>query len=152
MLVGPLGGTAPTIWVSCLFADPIADIAVLGSTDIDELADEMEAYDTFTETISPLPICKARSCQGWILGLDSQWISTKVDVRDGIWGSSLTIDATEAGMSGSPILNKEGQAIGVVVLGTETVDGDARKNERASGQPILVRTLPGWFLSPPMFR
>jgi V8-like Glu-specific endopeptidase len=63
-------------------------------------------------------------------------------------GISLSIDPTEAGMSGSPMLNDAGRAIGVASVGAETISaGGERKNERAGPQPILTRNLPGWLLS-----
>jgi hypothetical protein len=43
-LLGPIGGKC-TVWAECRFVDPIADIAVLGQPDSQELADEAEAYD-----------------------------------------------------------------------------------------------------------
>jgi V8-like Glu-specific endopeptidase len=61
-------------------------------------------------------------------------------------GSSLSIDPTEAGQSGSPILNDAGQAVGVIVIGTETGESGKRINQRSGPQPILMRNLPGWLL------
>jgi V8-like Glu-specific endopeptidase len=47
-----------------------------------------------------------------------------------------SIDPTEPGMSGSPILNEAGRAVGVVVIGRETTTaGGERKNLRAGPQP-----------------
>jgi hypothetical protein len=60
----------------------------------------------------------------------------------------LIIDATEPGMSGSPILSKHGKAVGVLVIGTKTsIENSPRTSERAAGQPILTHTLPGRLLS-----
>ena len=38
--IGPLGESAPKVWAECLFADPVGDIAVLGSPDDQALYDE----------------------------------------------------------------------------------------------------------------
>ncbi|MFY9531103.1 MAG: hypothetical protein WBC04_02905 [Candidatus Acidiferrales bacterium] len=62
----------------------------------------------------------------------------------GCYGSSLSIDPTEAGMSGSPILNSTGRAVGIVAVGAESVR--TSKKERAGPQPILALDLPGWLL------
>jgi hypothetical protein len=42
-LLAPLG-KKPAIWGQCLFTDPVADIAVLGSPDEQSLSKEAEAY------------------------------------------------------------------------------------------------------------
>jgi hypothetical protein len=42
-LLAPLG-EEPSVWAECMFADPIADIAVLGSPDNQELFDQADAY------------------------------------------------------------------------------------------------------------
>src|SRR5271156_6016122 len=43
-LLGPLG-EKPQVWAACLFADPISDIAVLGSPDEEVLYEEAGAYE-----------------------------------------------------------------------------------------------------------
>jgi hypothetical protein len=52
-LLGPLGNK-PTVLAECLFADPIADIAVLGSPDNQVLFDEASAYEALTESVRPI--------------------------------------------------------------------------------------------------
>ena len=54
-LLGPLGGEQ-TVWAECLFADPIADIAVLGSPDGQELYDEARAYEELMASMTPFVI------------------------------------------------------------------------------------------------
>jgi hypothetical protein len=56
-----------------------------------------------------------------MLTLDLKWVPTRLEVHAGMWGLGLEIDATEAGQSGSPVLNDEGRAVGVVVIGSETI-------------------------------
>ncbi len=41
-LLGVLGRKKPTVWAECLFVDPVADIAVLGPPDDQELSDEYD--------------------------------------------------------------------------------------------------------------
>jgi hypothetical protein len=81
------------VWAGCVFVDPIADVAALGSPDNQELGKEAEAYDALVEPAIPLPIGElpfARSpialstgdtilgrrsaeCQAWLLSLDLRW-------------------------------------------------------------------------------
>lgn len=61
-------------------------------------------------------------------------------VRSTLFGVALCTGPTEGGMSGSPILNDAGLAVGVVVIGEDTV------GEPNGPQPILERDLPGRFV------
>jgi hypothetical protein len=146
-LLGSLDGSKKDVWAECLFADPVADIAVLGCPDTQELGDEADAYYSLTDDISFLRIGRAESGRGWVLDLDGQWIPTTLEVFS---RTSLSIDPTEPGMSGSPILSDAGLAVGMVVVGTVIVsENGERENERAGRQPILVHDLPGWLLPKP---
>jgi hypothetical protein len=144
-LLGSLDGNKTKVWAECLFVDPIADIAVLGCPDEQELGDEAQAYYELTENVPVLRIGNAKSGKGWVLSLDGHWIRTTLDVASGV--GALSIDPTKGGMSGSPILNDAGRAVGVVVIGTETsTPSGERKNLRAGPQPKLTHNLPGWLL------
>jgi hypothetical protein len=147
-LLGTLDGNRKGVWAECLFADPIADVAVLGCPDTQEFGDEADAYTALTEDAPVLRFGKARRGSGWVLSLDGSWVRTNIEIISGMQGASLQIDATEPGMSGSPVLNEAGLAVGIVVLGVEGVsDNGERKNERAEQQPILSRNLPAWLLA-----
>jgi hypothetical protein len=147
-LLGNIEGSKKSVWAECLFADPVADIAVLGCPDNQELFDEANAYDALVDGIPTLQIGKARNGSGWLLALSgNQWVRTALKIFKGIGGTSLETGPTESGMSGSPILNDAGRAVGVVSIGSEAeMDGKFR-NERAGPQPILSLNLPGWMLS-----
>jgi hypothetical protein len=54
-LIGLLGAR-PSVWGECLFVDPIADIAVLGAPDSQELYDHADAYETFLASRKPLKV------------------------------------------------------------------------------------------------
>jgi hypothetical protein len=51
-LLGPLGAET-TVWAECLFADPVADIAVLGEPDSQELYEQARAYNSLLITSEP---------------------------------------------------------------------------------------------------
>src|SRR5262245_43442930 len=73
-LLGPLGG-GTTVWAECLFADPIADIAVLGEPDNQELSDQWEKYEEFTAAAKPLRIADApEDGDAFMLSLDQHWL------------------------------------------------------------------------------
>jgi hypothetical protein len=131
----------PSVWAECFFADPISDIAVLGSPDGQELYEESEAYDELVESVTPLSITDApEDGHGWLLSLDCEWFQCTVKymkrVNGPLWISNAS-QPTVGGMSGSPILSDNGSAIGVVALGSNL---DGCKN------PRLVRDLPGWLI------
>ena len=54
-LLAPLG-QAPAVWAECLFADPIADLAVLGPPDDQELSAQNDAYRELVDSLKPLRI------------------------------------------------------------------------------------------------
>jgi hypothetical protein len=54
-LLGPLG-EEPSIWAECVFADPVADIAVLSEADGKELSDKWETYGELIEKCGVIPI------------------------------------------------------------------------------------------------
>jgi hypothetical protein len=138
----------PSVWCECLFLDPIADIAVLGAPDDQELYEQADAYEALVATITPLTIAEPPSleCPAQLLSLDSKWLPCKVRHANGpLW----IVDARggiRGGMSGSPIIAKEGgAAIGVICLGSDT--GPIGSNLRVDGpNPRLMGNLPGWFL------
>jgi hypothetical protein len=61
-LLGPLE-VEPTVWAECLFADPIADVAVLGMPDNQALSDQAEAYEELVANGTAV-IDRRRACAG----------------------------------------------------------------------------------------
>lgn len=59
-LLAPLG-KKPSVWCECLFVDPIADIAVLGTPDNQALFDEANAYEALVETTTALRVAEPPS-------------------------------------------------------------------------------------------
>ena len=109
-LLGPLAAE-PTVWARCLFADPIADIAVLGPPDDQYLPEQFSDYQSFMYDIEPLSVDRA---SGWdaarVLSLDGQWLTVAVSRYNGMLAIEKGI---VGGMSGSPIIS-DGRAIAVV--------------------------------------
>jgi hypothetical protein len=143
-LLGTLTGQND-VSAECMFVDPVADVAVLGTPDDQELYNEAERYQALTGGKEVLRIGLAQSGPGWVLSLDGRWVPTTLGLS--LEKTALSIDSTETGMSGSPILNDLGRAVGVVVVGSETDSNDGiSRPERQWGQAILARNLPGWLL------
>jgi hypothetical protein len=80
-LLAPLGGK-PAVWVECVFADPVGDIAVLGQPDSQELGEQAEAYDELVESVTPLKIA-VPGTEGWMLSLDGVWFRCEVQTDGG---------------------------------------------------------------------
>ncbi len=144
-LLGRLDDPARAVWAECLFADPVADIAVLGCPDNHSLFDEAEAYCELTNDMPVLVIAEAiENAPGWLLPLDGNWMRCIVQHCSGpLWidDAQCSIDG---GMSGSPILNEDGLAIGVVCTSS---GGPNLENHTAGGpNPCLTHHLPGWVL------
>src|SRR5262249_48680971 len=143
-LLGPLNGGCK-VCAECLFVDPIADIAVLGTPDTQAYSEESEAYDQLIDPLPALPIAAAwpqptefkltpggsmlidgkrrdlparpnkrrppAAGTARALTLNGQWRDYEAQ-REGGW---LRIKQSFArGMSGSPILDRNGAAIAVV--------------------------------------
>jgi hypothetical protein len=98
-----LGGE-PTVWAEALFADPIADIAVLGSPE-----QEARAYKELVGACQPLPIERmcVDSAPVQVFSLQGQWLEARVEPNCG----GLSVEPPGLivpGMSGSPILSAAG--------------------------------------------
>ena len=89
-LLAPLGGN-PWVWAQCLFVDPTADIAVLGSPDGQTIPQEAITYDALMQTFSPIDIADPVSigsddlwqkARGWMLSLDGEWFGCDVSFME----------------------------------------------------------------------
>jgi hypothetical protein len=137
-LLGPLDAK-PTVWAECVFVDLIADLAVLGAPDSQQLYDKNKQYEELTTAMTPLRIAKAgEDTSAFLLSLDLRWHACRVHNCGGaLW---ITGAKTVGGMSGSPIIDKDGRAIGVVCTGSES------ENIKDYDGPHthLMRSLPRW--------
>jgi hypothetical protein len=86
------------VCAECLFADPVADIAVIGPPDDQQFPEEADAYDELTDHVPALPIGIAQSGKGVaalsrIAPLDSH----ECALNHGPYGS-LEIGPTKSGV------------------------------------------------------
>jgi hypothetical protein len=155
-LLGPIGGEQ-TVWAECLFVDPIADLAVLGTPDNQELYEEAEDYAALTGAaalpIVEVPLIRERitsvspldgdtftflgppkgECAAWLLSLEGRWFRADVTAHLRTLAIANPAEAIASGMSGSPIVTEDGSAIGIVC--------------NSSGpNPNLAANLPPWLL------
>ena len=163
-LLAPLG-EQPSVWCECFFVDPIADIAVLGAPEHPDLLEHAKAYEALVEKTTPITVAEPpskpiregddrlakfvewarRECPAFLLSLENQWFHCTVrhGPNDMLWISDAT-EGIAAGMSGSPIVAKDGTAIGIVCIGS---GGTFNPIPTEGGpNPRLMGNLPGWFL------
>jgi hypothetical protein len=115
-----------------LFADPVSDIAVLGIVDDELLPKQASAYKALTQG-KGFSIDKVRMGQPvWALYLDGEWKRGIVRQRASALGIEFSSEI-QPGMSGSPVVNANGRAVGIVVL-TGDIFG------------YLINIFPGWLL------
>lgn len=152
-LLGPLGHE-PRVWAECLFVDPVADLAVLGSPDGQALFREAEEYEELVGAAPALsladpalarPLLRVSgvSVQGPLeaqltasmFSLDGRWFSCRVQLTRRSCVVMQTDEPISAGMSGSPIMLNDGTAVGVICLSGQ------------SPNPFLRANLPGWILA-----
>jgi hypothetical protein len=138
-LLGPIDAE-PTVWTECLFADPIADIAVLGAPGDQQLGNVAEEYEALVKSVKPFSIADApEQGQAWLLSLERKWFTCQA--RYAPWDNGpiwLTTDPKniQGGMSGSPIVSDTGAAVGVISISSNAKD--------SGPNPRLLRDLPGW--------
>ena len=149
-LVGALGSRQRLIWTQCVFADPVADIAVLIAPDNQELLEHCEAFEKFLHTARALCLGEVRqtpigrrqgNTKGWLLSLAGHWRPcTLTAVQNALWISDAP-DGIIGGISGSPILLNDGTAVGVVCAAR----GPAGRLPTEGGpNPLLSACLPRW--------
>lgn len=139
----------PEVLGECIFADPVADIAILACPD-EQTLDSSE----FTKLVDAAPAFKigldrntlgyrwitANPKHGWMLSLDGKWKRAEYRITD----RSLLTTPTCGGQSGSPVLNRFGHAIGIIVVGSHTNDV-SKKGVVHGPQPLLSDVLPAWW-------
>ena len=148
-MLGPLG-SAPTVACECLFVNPVDDVAVLGVPDTQSFSDEVDAYRALLEYATPFRITEApEKGRGFLLSLEGEWFGCQVQwmksIDGPLWVSKLA-QSIEGGMSGSPIVSENGNAIGIVATSVMEKGKDAATDEFGASNPRLMRDLPLWLL------
>ena len=148
-MLAPLG-SAPTVACECLFVNPVDDVAVLGVPDTQSFSDEVDAYRALLEYATPFRITEApEKGRGFLLGLEGEWFGCQVQwmksIDGPLWVSKLA-QSIEGGMSGSPIVSENGNAIGIIATSVMEKGKDAATDEFGASNPRLMRDLPLWLL------
>jgi hypothetical protein len=153
-LLGPLGGE-PSVTADCCFADPVSNVAVLGGN-LDEYENLIKWKWHYEKSAhyNALPIERPKEPSGpgyetdqyaWLLTLDGTWAKCFAQTRyDEMWivtEAQKTFEL-DGRMSGSPIVNEEGAAIGII---SAPLNQDENE-DWVSIHPVLIRALPGWVL------
>jgi hypothetical protein len=143
-LIAPLR-ERPSIAAECLFADPIADIAILGRP-----PENSAAFNQLVSSVVPLRIGRIADerrntiLKVQLLSLLDYWFSCDaIHARGALW-LTCADDKICSGQSGSPLLAADGSVIAVLVI----ANGDPSKDVFDSGgpQPCLAHCLPAWVL------
>jgi hypothetical protein len=146
-LLGPPERNRPKVWAECLFADPIADIAVLGSPDDQALYEQAEAYEALVGSVVPIkiggPFPWETPTPITLISLDGRSITGKAQHLGGRLWIDETSEPIVGGMSGSPILDQDGAAIGIV---SQSSGGPDLEQHQKGMSPRLLAHLPGWLL------
>ena len=139
LLLGRLGETL-TVEASCEFADPFSNIAIVsGFSEGYRRLDHWEHRLPIHAPERPSIAGAGREQFAWILSIGCKWI--KCTVRTNYDQLTFLDDSLEidGGMSGSPILNEDGGAFGIIVVPAKKKDRD----EWAGHHQVLIRCLPG---------
>ncbi len=157
--LGVIGGEQ-TIWCELAVDNLIDDLAVFAAPDDQELSEQCERFELFTADATALKLGQAPEvvasylwetmpgAPAWVLSLDGEW--RPCTVHNG--GRFLTIDhpaqLVESGMSGSPIIDAQGAAIGVI--STTGHDGSVQSECKYPRLPaaMAVAQAGGWMTNP----
>jgi hypothetical protein len=149
-MIGALDAKSCSISAEFCVVSLTDDLAVLGEPDNQAFGEAADQYEVFTQTAAltigkPPTVAPAWEWNdvpaepAFVLSLDRErWIPCTVR---NIAGRHLTLAGAkiDGGMSGSPILNASGQAIGLISTGNGLAHGD-------NCHPSLRDCLPPWLL------
>jgi hypothetical protein len=155
-LIGPLAKEAkPTIWGELYAFSLTDDVAAFQAPDGQDLYDQHSKYEKFIDaaalkigTFPPsVPSWQWDDVPGspaWVLSLDCIWTPCTVHTT----GRFITTHGAkiEAGMSGSPILNADGAAIGLISTSSDSDNPAVNIRFGLDRHPSLADCLPPWLL------
>jgi len=141
----------PSILAECVFVDPVADLAVLGSPDNQEFFDEADAFDDLVDSVTALNIAAAKDGEAWMLSLEGVWAPCVLRVPAAAhWMASIHVEnflpGIDVGMSGSPIISPTGEAVGAICSATVTGPSDLDIAPNGYNNPNLIAALPARLL------
>jgi hypothetical protein len=147
-VLAPLG-EKPSVMVECLFVDPVSDLAVLGAPDSQELSAECDAYEKMMESAAVLSIAPVQTevgvtFPGRLLSLKGTWFGCSVSHYGGPLVVADAKGSIVGGMSGSPLLNECGNAVGIVSCSHGS--GSLDTHTEGGPNPRLTDSLPAWLV------
>ena len=136
------------LYVKPFAVEPVSDIAVLGSLEYQEFANEVEDFEKFCEETKPVQLCERDF--GWLQKFKvhiythkGNWVTGTATQfhKDGKSFAMETDEQVESGTSGGPIIDDSGDLVGIVSHFTSTSHG-AGKSWGSAPRPHLA--LPVW--------
>jgi S1-C subfamily serine protease len=134
---------------SVLAVEPVSDIAVLGCPDGQEFSEKEAAFDELCRSITPVKLLQHapeidKRFPVWIRTHLKTWVAGTATY----YGSNSTFSyETDSlilpGTSGGPIVNHEGDLVGVVSHGPE----QAREGKCGASAGLLPLALPVWVIA-----
>jgi hypothetical protein len=129
--LGQLGQKRLTIWAELCAINLCDDFAVFRAPDNQELSHQFEQYEKFTgapitigaspDALAPYLWKNDPGKPAWMLSLDGEWQRCVVYNSDRFL-TLKTDQKIESGMSGSPIIDDKGAAIGVISTASDGGD------------------------------
>lgn len=133
-------GQRPDVSAECLFANPLADLAILGAPDDERGLEEIERYYELVTGASSIGISEIpANASALLFSPDGEWFTCRVSRHlDGpLWIKDAAEDIP-CSMSGSPIFSRTGAAVGVLCT--------THSKEASGPNARLMRDLPAWAL------
>jgi S1-C subfamily serine protease len=129
--------------------EPVSDIAILESPNSQTFYEESNAFDDYFENIKPVKLCletpnRFKSFPVWVWTHLNKWVAGEATFYGGnsTFGYKTDVEIT-GGTSGGPIVNENGELVGVVSQGTTTEEN----GKFTSSAALLVLALPAWVIA-----
>ncbi len=129
--------------------EPVSDIAILESPDCQTFYEESVAFDDYFESIKPVKLCvvipnRFKSFPVWVWTHLNNWVAGEANFYDAnsTFGYKTDVEIT-GGTSGGPIVNENGELVGVVSQGTTTEEN----GKFYSSAALLPLALPTWVIA-----
>jgi Trypsin-like peptidase domain len=127
--------------------EPVSDIAVLGSPDSQTFYHESVVFDELCERVAPVKLLRSipkSEFPVWIRTHRKTWVAGMAIYRGGNSSFAYKTDIKlSSGTSGGPIVNHNGELVGVVSNCTSTSDG----GKYTSTAGLLPLALPVWVIA-----